>query len=298
MARACISMISGDVMPRRQPRRPSIGFCSLHFSTASTSVGSSRPSCMARSRSHSSSQGRNSCSGGSRRRTVTGRPSMASKMPSKSLRCSGSSSVMAVAFSSGDCARIMRRTEARRASSKNMCSVRTRPMPWAPFLRATAASSGVSALASTRRRRVLSAQPMKRAREPVSSASLRSCSPRSTSPVLPLMAMTSPSLKVAPEASVAVVAPTSRSEAPTTQGLPQPRATTAAWEVMPPREVSMPSAACMPPTSSGEVSSRTRITFLMPCSLTSSSALAAEKAATPTAAPGEAGRPWPTTLSL
>ena len=41
-----------------------------------------------------------------------------------------------------------------------------------------------------------------------------------------------------------------------------PRATTAAWEVMPPRVVRMPSAACMPWMSSGEVSTRTRITFL------------------------------------
>ena len=39
-----------------------------------------------------------------------------------------------------------------------------------------------------------------------------------------------------------------------------PRATTAAWLVMPPRAVTMPSAACMPWMSSGLVSSRTRIT--------------------------------------
>ena len=39
-----------------------------------------------------------------------------------------------------------------------------------------------------------------------------------------------------------------------------PRATTAAWLVMPPREVRMPLAACMPWMSSGEVSIRTRIT--------------------------------------
>ena len=41
-----------------------------------------------------------------------------------------------------------------------------------------------------------------------------------------------------------------------------PRATTAACEVMPPRVVRMPSAACMPWMSSGEVSTRTRMTFL------------------------------------
>src|SRR5438105_3612486 len=41
-----------------------------------------------------------------------------------------------------------------------------------------------------------------------------------------------------------------------------PRATTAACEVMPPRVVRIPSAACMPWISSGEVSIRTRITRL------------------------------------
>src|ERR1043166_3035653 len=38
-----------------------------------------------------------------------------------------------------------------------------------------------------------------------------------------------------------------------------PRATTAACEVMPPRVVRMPSAACIPWMSSGEVSTRTRM---------------------------------------
>ena len=49
--------------------------------------------------------------------------------------------------------------------------------------------------------------------------------------------------------------------APTTAGLPQPRATTAAWLTSPPRAVRIPSAASMPCTSSGEVSLRTRTTF-------------------------------------
>ena len=39
-----------------------------------------------------------------------------------------------------------------------------------------------------------------------------------------------------------------------------PRATTAAWLVMPPRVVRMPRAACIPWMSSGLVSMRTRIT--------------------------------------
>src|ERR687889_516898 len=48
--------------------------------------------------------------------------------------------------------------------------------------------------------------------------------------------------------------------APATQGRPMPRATTAAWLVMPPRVVRMPLAACMPWMSSGLVSMRTRMT--------------------------------------
>ena len=49
--------------------------------------------------------------------------------------------------------------------------------------------------------------------------------------------------------------------APTTAGMPQPRATTAAWLTNPPWLVSTASAACMPATSSGEVSVRTSTAF-------------------------------------
>ena len=73
-----------------------------------------------------------------------------------------------------------------------------------------------------------------------------------------------------------------------------PRATTAACEVMPPRVVRMPSAACMPWMSSGEVSTRTRMT-LRPCAL-SVSASSAENTISPEAAPGEAGSPVAITL--
>ncbi len=76
---------------------------------------------------------------------------------------------------------------------------------------------------------------------------------------------------------------------PTTQGFPIPRATTAACEVIPPRAVRIPSAACIPPMSSGDVSSRTRITLSpRPAHASASSAV---KTTRPTAAPGEAGSP-------
>jgi hypothetical protein len=73
-----------------------------------------------------------------------------------------------------------------------------------------------------------------------------------------------------------------------------PRATTAAWLVMPPRAVTMPRAACMPWMSSGEVSSRTRMTASP--SWLSRSASSASKTILPVAAPGLAGSPAATTL--
>ncbi len=84
------------------------------------------------------------------------------------------------------------------------------------------------------------------------------------------------------------------SEQPATQQEPIPRATTAAWEVIPPRAVRMPCADFMPSMSSGEVSRRTRTTFspLAAHSLDSS----AVKTILPEAAPGAAGRPWPMSL--
>ena len=66
-----------------------------------------------------------------------------------------------------------------------------------------------------------------------------------------------------------------------------PRATTAAWLVLPPRAVSTPSAAIMPCRSSGLVSRRTRMTF-SPRPSAQATAVAESKTAWPTAAPGEA----------
>ena len=74
------------------------------------------------------------------------------------------------------------------------------------------------------------------------------------------------------------------------QHLPMPRATTAAWVVIPPRAVSMPAAAFMPWMSSGEVSVRTSRT----CSpfWCHSAAAFAVNTTLPIAAPGDAGRPF------
>ena len=84
----------------------------------------------ARSGCSCSGVGRNSCSGGSSRRIVTGRPFIARNRPSKSSRWKGSSLASAFSRSSRVSARIISRISS--MWSKNMCSVRHRPMPSAP----------------------------------------------------------------------------------------------------------------------------------------------------------------------
>ena len=73
-----------------------------------------------------------------------------------------------------------------------------------------------------------------------------------------------------------------------------PRATTAAWLVMPPRVVRMPRAACMPWMSSGLVSMRTRMIASPFCARLSASS--AVNTTAPDAAPGLAGRPFPSSV--
>ncbi len=95
---------------------------------------------------------------------VTGSPSMARKMPSKSrswkVRSIASDSARALSSP----ARIMRWTIGSRSSAWNMCSVRQRPMPSAPNSRARTASSGVSAFVRTLIVRARSAHSMIRSR--------------------------------------------------------------------------------------------------------------------------------------
>ena len=196
----CISTSSGTVMPRRQPRRPSMGLTSAIFSTMAVTASGVRPGATewAKLASMSSAGGRNSCKGGSRRRTVTGRPSMASSMPSKSARWKGSSSASALALLTSSGARIMRRTTLMRSAEKNMCSVRANPMPCAPFLRASKASAGVSALVRTLilLLRLSSTHCMKRRISPeLSDGGFRAILPTNTSPVSPLRLMKSPTCK-------------------------------------------------------------------------------------------------------
>ncbi len=116
-------------------------------------------------------------------------------------------------------------------------------------------------------------------------------SPTYTAPVVPSMEIRSPSLTTTPPGAVnrRAFTSTSSSSAPHTQVLPIPRATTAACEVLPPREVTIPCAAIMPGRSSGLVSRRTRMTRSPPAAISSARALS--KTALPTAAPGLAPMP-------
>src|ERR1019366_8799934 len=84
-----------------------------------------------------------------------------------------------------------------------------------------------------------------------------------TRPVVPSSEIQSPALKVRPLTRISrPFSLTSTSLAPATQHLPMPRVTTAAWLVIPPREVRMPTANSMPLMSSGVVSARTKMKFM------------------------------------
>mmetsp|Transcript_6008 Transcript_6008/g.8266 ORF Transcript_6008/g.8266 Transcript_6008/m.8266 type:complete len:255 (+) Transcript_6008:628-1392(+) len=156
-ARTCIALISGCTTPSLHPRKPSIGLCSF---IASTRAFTFSTPCF-RSRASSSISravwGRNSWSGGSSKRMMTGAPSMHSNICLKSPRCSGRSWARAASLSRWLSARIISRTMRMRSGAKNMCSVRVSPTPSAPSFRASAASFGVSALARMRRERNSSA---------------------------------------------------------------------------------------------------------------------------------------------
>ncbi len=297
IAATCISQISGKVRLRRQPRWPSMGFISCRDSILRSSSSWATPISLARALMSAGAVGRNSCRGGSSRRMVTGSPSMARKMPSKSSCCMGRILVRALRRAASLSARIISRIFMMRSSPKNMCSVRHSPMPWAPNSRAWRASCGVSALVRTLRRRAASAQSITVLR--LGSSRLGGISggvPSITAPVVPLMVIGSPALKLLPPTVIRPLAlSTKRSAQPATQGLPMPRATTAAWLVMPPRLVRMPWATFMPAMSSGLVSRRTSTT-LRPAAATAT-ASSALKATSPWAAPGEAGRPVPSTFS-
>ena len=222
----------------------------------------------------------NSCSGGSIRRMMTGRPVIASNRPSKSLRWYGNSSSRAAVRSALVLARIMRCTMGRRigleehvlgaaqadaegAESAGAAGVR-RVVGVGPHLQAAGRAScsrpatrlpGVAAISSAHPSRVIRS---------VCSSNFGATVgiwPTNASPVPPSTLIHSPSLTTTPSAvmvrasmSILMLA------APTTHGRPNWRATTAAWLVAPPSLVRIPLAAIMPCTSSGLVKGRTMTT--------------------------------------
>ena len=99
-ARTCILYNSGIRIPSLTPRNPSIGLASCILWTAENIAVSrgeiSKPSAsdLARSAVSTDKGGKNSCKGGSSKRTVTGNPDMAIMIPTKSALCSGSISAI------------------------------------------------------------------------------------------------------------------------------------------------------------------------------------------------------------
>ncbi len=111
-----------------------------------------------------------------------------------------------------------------------------------------------------------------------------------TCPAEPSIAIRSPSQSVvSPTLTVLALRSISSDAAPDTHGLPIPRATSAAWEALPPSAVRMPLAAWKPATSSASVNGRTRITSRP--SSAAATASSAVKTIAPLAAPGEAATP-------
>ena len=80
---------------------------------------------------------------------------------------------------------------------------------------------------------------------------------------------------------------------PATQQVPIPRATTAAWDVLPPLTVRIPWAATIPSISSGVVSNLTKTTLSPLPPLPNILASSAVNTTLPAAAPGLAGSPSP-----
>ena len=153
--------------PRRAAcgrHRPAAPVSSLASATATRTASSVR-------------SGKNSCSGGSSSRMFTGSPSIASSNSVKSLRCNGNSAASASSRSAVVPARMTRSISTRR-SPRNMCSVRHRPIPWAPKDLARNASSAVSAFARIARRRRPSAWVSSRSTA-LTSAAVSSSAPSS-----------------------------------------------------------------------------------------------------------------------
>jgi len=107
---------------------------------------------------------------GSSSRIVTGSPFMMWKSSTKSARCIGRSLARAVRRPAVSSAMIISRTAVIRPASKNMCSVRARPMPSAPnFARGTRIERRLGIGAHLHSCGSRAAQPISVAKSPLSS---------------------------------------------------------------------------------------------------------------------------------
>ena len=228
--------------------------------------GSRRCPCRWRSATScisSSVLGRNSCSGGSSSRMVTGRPSMMRNSSTKSSRCIGRILASARAAALG----IVGQDHLAHGDDAVGVEEHVLGAAEADALGAEAARRARRRAACRRWRarpcvRTSSAQPIRVAKSPDSSGWMVGTSPSMTSPVEPSMVMTSPAFTTCSRDRDGAWRDSRCADRRRRRRRrrPMPRATTAAWLVMPPRAVRMPSAACMPWMSSGLVSMRTRIT--------------------------------------
>ena len=172
---------------------------------------------------------------------ATGLGVIALMMPKKSFCWSGRISFRFFLRSSVVSERIIFWKEESLGSSKNMCSVRHRPIPAAPKRNAWGASF-CSAFARTsnpltlfpeavtrlEEARTSSAQPRKVSRSPETEAGVTGMASPYTFPVEPSMEMISPLTNFLPPIVISSFPVNTTSEHPQTQGVPIPRATTAA----------------------------------------------------------------------
>ena len=244
----------------------------------------------------SSSWGKNSCNGGSNNLILTGLSPITLYISTKSCCCIGSSLSKASTLSFTVFDKIIFLTAGILSSSKNICSVLQSPIPSAPKSTAALASLGLSALVLTLISLISSTQFINFSKLPVIVASTLATSPKYTTPVEPSRDIKSPSFKTKSSFLTSFAASSTLiSPHPATQHLPIPLATTAAWEVIPPLAVSIPSEHTIPSISSGEVSCLTSITFSPFCeAFAASSAL---KYILPLPAPGDAGKPFVKTVA-
>ena len=175
-------------------------------------------------------------------------------------------------------ARIISRIASMRLPSKNMCSVRQRPIPSAPKATAFSTWSGVSAFVRTPSFRKVSTQFISFANWPIDGAlfrrerlidqNLNNFGRRSRHFAGKDLSAASIDRNEVPlfqgravrcQSALLVIDLTPI--APQTQTFPICRATRAACEETPPRAVRIPSAAIMPLRSSGDVSIRASTTF-------------------------------------